>query len=201
MECQPGGLRGQRKYMVISSRHTVLFHNETKHPSSCMEVCCPRIGNWQQNGSYLLVTLVTFKPHKFTSKSWLLKDESKHSVEMMSHDLASQRAVNFKRNFIFTFSGSMVSSAVCLHAAACSLQGISGAAACSLQAIAGAAACSLWGITGAAQEVYPQDILPIDTTEMVFTSDIFQALSHGIKCTLFRKQSTLKSYFYYKWYS
>ena len=135
-----------------------------------MEVRCPRIGNWQQNGSYPLVTLVTFKPRTFTSKSWLLKDESKHSVEMMSHDLASQHAVNFKRNFIFTFSGSMVSSAVCLRAAACSLQ----------------------GITGAAQEVYPQDILPIDTTEMVFTSDIFQALSHGIKCTLFRKQSTLE---------
>ena len=146
-----------------------------------MEVRCPRIGNWQQNGSYPLVTLVTFKPRTFTSKSWLLKDESKHSVEMMSHDLASQHAVNFKRNFIFTFSGSMVSSAVCLRAAACSLWGITGAA-----------ACGLWGITGAAQEVYPQDILPIDTTEMVFTSDIFQALSHGIKCTLFRKQSTLE---------
>ena len=146
-----------------------------------MEVRCPRIGNWQQNGSYPLVTLVTFKPRTFTSKSWLLKDESKHSVEMMSHDLASQHAVNFKRNFIFTFSGSMVSSAVCLRAAACRLQGITGAAACGLQ-----------GITGAAQEVYPQDILPIDTTEMVFTSDIFQALSHGIKCTLFRKQSTLE---------
>ena len=146
-----------------------------------MEVRCPRIGNWQQNGSYPLVTLVTFKPRTFTSKSWLLKDESKHSVEMMSHDLASQHTVNFKRNFIFTFSGSMVSSAVCLRAAACRLQGITGAAACGLQ-----------GITGAAQEVYPQDILPIDTTEMVFTSDIFQALSHGIKCTLFRKQSTLE---------
>lgn len=146
-----------------------------------MEVHCPRIGNWQQNGSYPLVTLVTFKPRTFTSKSWLLKDESKHSVEMMSHDLASQHTVNFKRNFIFTFSGSMVSSAVCLRAAACRLQGITGAA-----------ACSLLGITGVAQEVYPQDILPIDTTEMVFTSDIFQALSHGIKCTLFRKQSTLE---------
>lgn len=146
-----------------------------------MEVRCPRIGNWQQNGSYPLVTLVTFKPRTFTSKSWLLKDESKHSVEMMSHDLASQHTVNFKRNFIFTFSGSMVSSAVCLRAAACRLQGITGAA-----------ACSLLGITGVAQEVYPQDILPIDTTEMVFTSDIFQALSHGIKCTLFRKQSTLE---------
>ena len=179
-----------------------------------MEVHCPRIGNWQQNGSYPLVTLVTFKPRTFTSKSWLLKDESKHSVEMMSHDLASQHTVNFKRNFIFTFSGSMVSSAVCLRAAACRLQGITGAAACSLQGITGAAACSLLGITGAAacsllgitgaaacsllgitgvaQEVYPQDILPIDTTEMVFTSDIFQALSHGIKCTLFRKQSTLE---------
>ena len=65
----------------------------------------------------------------------------------------------------------MVSSAVCLHAATCSLLGITGAAACSLfLGVTGAAACTLLGI--AAQEVYPQDILPIDTTEMVFTSHI-----------------------------
>ena len=65
--------------------------------------------------------------------------ESKHSVEMMSHDLVSQHTVSFKRNFIPTLSGNVPSSAVCLPAAA----------------------WSLFGILVAAQEVHTQNILPI----------------------------------------
>lgn len=90
--------------IVKTGNPKVLLFSRISYPVQ-IHILCPRVRNWWQKDLTLLITLVTFKPHVFISHSWFLKArESKDNVAVMSYDLVFQHTVNFKRNFISTFS-------------------------------------------------------------------------------------------------